>query len=417
MPMSETSPPTHLAEAWCPEATPWTEGTTERRGPDGRAGLSGHGRTLAGLAASRELVYDSTDDRGEVRHYSGRVYLPALRLKRRAQGVPLVVFVHATEARWDQVPHFNRGVEALLGALAATCRSMAVAMPDLPGCGLDPSPRPHPFCHARSLAVSVLDMIGPALRLLDREALPWDGRVFLVGYSSGGYSALAAVKEWQLNPKYRDLPIRGAACLAGAFGLAEAIRSSFLAPAPFKHPDIVPLIAAAYQDLYPWAESVQMDRFLNPRLLETREGGVDHGNIRDWLSGAYGSRAICRKINQRLTGSPRRALPAAALVDPGWLAAQVGTRAWPHTELGSLLQENTLIGGWRPVVPILLGTSPTDECVPPENSHALMRDWARQGTRAQVTFMPLTCCGLGLRHTAAAMPALARAFHWCGRQP
>lgn len=412
----DTSPQTSPAEAWglAPDVRPTGQGAGHRTGARPRV----PGLSLAGWASSRELVYPSTDDRGEPRRYSGRVYLPPLRLNRRALGVPLVVFVHATEARRDQVPHFNRGAEALAGALAATCRSMAVAMPDLPGCGLDPSPRPHPFCHARSLAVSVLDMIAPALRLLDREALFWDGRVFLLGYSSGGYAALAAVKEWQINPRYRDLPLSGAACLAGPFLLAETIRGRFLADTPYAHPDIVPMLASAYHDLYPQARSMALDQCLHPRLLEAREGGLDHGSVRDWLGGADGSRTLCRKLNQRITGSPRQAPPARDLLHPRWLETQALAAAWPNTEVGALLRENTLVGGWCPRVPILLGSSPADECVPPENTQALLKDWARLDASARVTCLPpLTFRGRGLSHTAAAMPALAAAFHWCSRQP
>ena len=52
----------------------------------------------------------------------------------------------------------DRGAEARVGAMAAYFHDFAVAMPDLPGCGLDPSPRPHPYCHARCLAHCVLDL-------------------------------------------------------------------------------------------------------------------------------------------------------------------------------------------------------------------------------------------------------------------
>jgi len=68
-------------------------------------------------------------------------------------------------------------------------------MPDLPGMGGDRTGY-HPFCHAQSLATSVLDMIRPALELLAASSTwRWDGRIFLAGYSAGGYGALAAVKE------------------------------------------------------------------------------------------------------------------------------------------------------------------------------------------------------------------------------
>ena len=372
---------------------------------------------LVGWADSRELRYDSTDDRGQARRYSARVYLPVLRARRKARGLPLVVFIHATLGQWDQVPQFNRGPEALAGALAANLHHFAVAMPDMPGHGKDPSSRPHPFAHARSLAPAVLDLIQPSLALLEAEGLAWDGRVFLVGYSSGGYAALAAVKAWHQDPRFAGVPLTGAACMAAGFRQSETIRTVLRAPGPFAHLDVLPTQMIAYQDLYPDAAACRLEQCLDPRLLEVRQGGLDEGRLQDWIHGTLSSEAICRNLRQRLTGSPTTPIPLRALVQPRWLAEQFDHPDWPNTEVGLLLRENDLIGGWRSRVPILLASSPGDECVAPENTEALMADWAGQGAGAPVTFLPLTLFGHALKHRAAAIPALAQAFRWCARQP
>jgi pimeloyl-ACP methyl ester carboxylesterase len=365
---------------------------------------------LASWAPSRGLLYPSTDDRGASRIYSGRVYLPGLRRVSRA--VPLVLFVHATQGKWDQVPQFNRGPEAFGGALAATLGRFAVAMPDLPGYGRDPSPRPHPFCHGRSLAPAVLDLVQPALGLLEQARVPWDGRLFILGYSAGGYAAMAAVREWHDNPRYQHLPLTAAACMAGPFQLSESIRGCFLRDHPFDHPDVLAMLVTAYHDLYPGVASLDPRRALSPRLLEQRPAGFDRGNVLEWVGGSFSTRMISQKINQRLTGSPRQSPRIREVMDLGWVAREIGAKAWPDTEVGRHLRENDLVGGWCPRVPMLLATSPTDDCVDPGNTRAILADWQSQGCRAPVTVRSLTVCGRALGHLAGAVPALVMGFRW-----
>ena len=372
---------------------------------------------LVAWADSRELRYDSTDDRGQARRYSGRIYLPMLRIRRKAQGLPLVVYIHATVGKWDEVPLFNRGPEAMAGAMLANVHHFAVAMPDMPGFGLDAAHRPHPFCHPGSLAPAVLDMIQPSLALMEREGLAWDGRVLLVGYSAGGYAALAAVKAWQSEPRHAGIPLTGAACLSGPFRFDHSFRALLLSRAPYDHPDLLPMMFLGFQDLFPGVAACRLEAVFEPRLLAFRQGGLDHGRIQDWLQGGMDSVDVCRKIRQRLTGSPTAALPIRALVQPGWLADQVDTPAWPETDVGRVLRAFNLVGGWNPSVPILLGTSPGDACVAPENTYALLADWVGHGGPAPVTFLPLTLFGQALSHRLAALPALLQAFRWCARQP
>ena len=381
---------------------------------DSRAGGARRrrGDCFASWVSSRELAYDSQDARGAKRQYSGRVYLPGPWPFWKPRAVPLMVFIHGSQSRVDQMPLFNRGNEAMLGAMAAFYHHFAVAMPDLPGYGKDPSPRPHPFCHAKSLAFSVLDMIRPALQLLKDENIPWDGRVFILGYSSGGYGGMAAVKEIHTNPRYADIPLTAAACMAGPFQFSESIRSYHRDGIQHLRPDIQAFILNAYNDLYPETGAFAPAQAFNPRLLEFKAEGLDQGNIHEWINGAYDEGHICRKIKLRLTGNGSPLPTAKATMNPEWVNAQLLSAAWPETEVGRILKENDLVGGWCPRVPMFLATSPTDECVSPNNTYAIMKDWAQQGCASEVKFCSLTLLGIGLDHLTGGALALHRAVCW-----
>jgi len=395
-----------------PDAEPelGEEGGQASRRLGGRRLTARPAERIPSLVTSHELRYASRDARGVDRLYSGRVYLPTTWVRHRPPAVPLVVYVHATEAERDNIPQFNRGPEAMAGALAAYFHRFAVAMPDLPGYGHDPSPRPHPYCHAQSLALSILDMVRPALDLLEACQMPWDGRLFLVGYSSGAYGAMAAVKELGTNPRYAGLALTAAACMGGPFQFAEAIRASLGTDAPYPRPDIQAFLLQAYHDLYP--EEGVFAQAINPALLETRSHGPDAGDLQAWLAGQCSNEMICQKIRARLTGSPFTPIPARAIMNPEWLARQILTPAWPDTAVGRILQENDLVEGWHPEAPMLLATSPRDECVSASNTYAIMEAWARRGCRAKVECHPLTLFGAPLDHEHGATLALGKAFRW-----
>jgi predicted esterase len=375
-----------------------------------QAGLPGR---FTGWVSSQGIQYTSAGPRGEPRIYSGRVYLPSF-WRRGPAEVPLVVLVHGLELARDQVQFFNHGPEAALGALAAYLCGFAVAMPDLPGLGLDPSPRPHPFCHARSLAQSVLDMVEPALASLDPAKYRWDGRLFLVGYSAGGYAALAAVREAQRNPAHAGLPLTGAACMGGPFHFHETIRGWILETGtPYTRPYVQTYLVHAYHDLHRDTGLFEPASALHPALLEERRNGrLDDGSLLRWFNGCLPGQAISPRIRLRLKGDPDTPLAAHEVLNPEWVRAQFLAPDWPDTPVGRILMENDLVGGWVPRIPLFLAASPADECVDLRNTETLMKTWQNAGEKAPVDFLPLTWRGTGLDHRQGGLMALLKAFWW-----
>ena len=242
----------------------------------------------------------------------------------------------------------------------------------------------------------------------------WDGRIFIVGYSSGGYGALAAVRELHTNPRYQGIALTGAACMAGPFNFAETMRGLLAAEATYARPDIQVQLLQAYHDCYPEAGLFSPEQALHPRLLDPGPEGFDQGDIRQWLEQACPPDLLCRKIRFRLTGCQEGALSARSVLSPGWVETQLLSQAWPDTPVGRILKENDLVGGWHPKVPILLASSPTAECVPAGNTRALMEAWTRAGAEVPMEFYPLNLFGVGVDHMTGAPLALAKAFRWIG---
>ncbi len=363
--------------------------------------------------ASQGIQYASVGPRREPRVYSGRVYLPAGRRRGPAEA-PLLILVHGLELVRNEVPFFNFGPEAALGALAAYLGGFVVAMPDLPRLGLDPSPGPHPFCHAQSLADCILDMVEPALESLDPARHQWDGRLFIAGYSAGGYGALAAVREAQRNPAYAHIKVTAAACMGGPFHFHEAIRSWITETAtPYSRPYIQTYLVHAYHDLHRETGLFHPSRALHPALLEVRRNGrLDDGSLLHWFNGCLPGPAISPRIRLRLKGSPDTPMAAYEALNPEWVQTQFLAPDWPDTPVGRILRENDLVAGWEPQAPMFLAASPTDECVDWRNTQELMRAWQAAGCRAPVAFRPLTWRGVGLDHRRGGLMALLKAIWW-----
>ena len=352
---------------------------------------------------------------------SARVFLPpAWRLPANRR-LPLVIYTHATTLLKHGVASEFGGHEWMMGAAAAAYYGFAVAMPDQPGMGLD-AEHFHPFLHAKALAYATLDGI-PALEqvfatdpfLRSRQVL-WDGRLFLVGYSEGAFTAMAAVKELEAHPD--DYPARdgytltGSACMAGPFDLSGLTRADIINPLRhYPHTFYLPYVILGYHAVY--GDLVDPREIFAPVLLEDREDG----NLLTWVDGAHNGFNVDALISKRL-GLPGGPMVFRDLLNPQWLAAQLDDPAYEASAIRRLLVENDLHRGWAPTRPILLAQSPTDEDLPYQNTVATMgylaAEIAKTGgdPRRLLKAVPLGDCVHSITHLEGAMVALPLAFRW-----
>jgi hypothetical protein len=325
-----------------------------------------------------------------------------------------VLYQHGTETRRTFTPYYNQGDETMLGALGAEAGGFAVAMPDGDGMGADPSLERHAYCHEATTARCLLDLAraieGSRDRIFDGINYVWDGRLFIMGYSEGGYIALAAVKALSTDPAFRDLKLTGAACMGGPFDLARMVRTLLKDDGqPYTRPYIPAYLLATWPALYPG--TFQFEDAVEPRLLEalpSRSGGVDQGSIVQWMDGVLGGDQITPMIQARLTGDPKAGIPARSVLKEAWAKAEVDP---PQSRVNQLLDANGLVGGWSPKVPVLLAHDPQDECVGFYNSRNLFDDWSRRGLQP-LSIIPLEVGTHGAGHVGGAVLSVPMAFTW-----
>jgi hypothetical protein len=351
---------------------------------------------------------------------TGRVFFPpAWRLPRKPK-LPLVVYTHATMMEKTHAPSEFGGHEWMLGAAAAMYYGYAVAMPDQPGMGGDAQDY-HPFCHAKSLAYSTLDAL-PAVERLAREdpylaqrGYGWDRRFYLMGYSEGGYTSLAAVKELEAHPADYAEPFTftGAACMAGPFDLSGTTRDEIVDPVtPFAHSFYLPFVITAYQRIY-GDRIVDAASAFAPVLLEPRADG----NLLEWADGSLDGLSVDDLIGRRL-GVPGDAVVLRRMLNPDWLARELDDPAYATSTIRKILEENDLCRSWRPTHPILFCQSRADRDVQIQNTLNTLSSLGGEIRKAGgdpdqlLAFLPLGRPQDQITHVEGAMLAVPAAFNW-----
>jgi len=370
---------------------------------------------VANMVPSRKLQYASVDARGKERTYSGRVFLPSREGGGAPMEVPLVIYQHATETRRKFSSYYQKGDETMLGALAAELCGFAVAMPDGDGMGADPSPEMHAYCHGKTAAACLIDMIRAVQgdlngnRIFDNVNYVWDGQIFIMGYSEGGYIAMAAVKELSTNNAYQDIKLTGAACMAGPFNFAKATRDLLAdAKTPYNRPYIPAYFLMAWQGLYP--NDVVVKDACNPVLLKPgpTQLSADKGNVLEWLDGTRRGDQITPLIQARLTGKADQEVPARTILNEDWVKANVDN---PASRLNQLFEANDLVKGWAPKVPVLLVHDPFETTVGFSNTQAIYDSWVQQGAKP-IGIARMELSGRGPGHLGGALIAIPTAFIW-----
>lgn len=337
---------------------------------------------------------------------TGMLYLPKPRLfEKRPYTVPLLVYPHGTELQRENVPSHNKGDEWVFGAVAALFGGFAVAMPDLPGMGgADPSTY-HPYCHADSLAYSVVDMLRAMQEAFD-DVLPeeyaWNGRLYVLGYSEGGYAAMATVKELQLHAAdYPGLSLTGSACLAGPYDLTGAMRQMMINPdLHFSRPYFLPYMILGYDAVYGgvFDPNAAMAPVLMPDIVQ-------------WMDGAQNGDAADTEIEQRMGTDKGQVIPLE-MMSATWVATQLDDAVYQTSTAGQILAANNLWSGWAPGRPMLMMASPDDDCVPYANSQKAYAEFVNAGAGDRVTFQDIGRPGDGVTHVEGAILGIPQAIIW-----
>jgi len=158
------------------------------------------------------LEYNTTNTDGKAITASGALIVPVVDKK----ALPLLSMQHGTIQNDADAPsNYQSGSEAYTYGSVFASQGYIIAAPDYIGYGASKD-LPHPYEHNKSLASASLDMLRASREFIADNKLNWDNRLFVAGYSEGGYATMALQKkiEEETNGEFN---LVASSCGAGAY--------------------------------------------------------------------------------------------------------------------------------------------------------------------------------------------------------
>jgi pimeloyl-ACP methyl ester carboxylesterase len=219
---------------------------------------------------SYKIIYTTTDDKGLDVNASGLVTIPipteaflnALKAQGRTYSMSIISDQHGTIFEDKDAPTTSvGGLPAFMGVIQANqipsstplpflmsaVGGFITVQPDYIGYGASKGSHSHPYLLEKSSASATVDLIKAVVKFANDSNLPFNGQVFLSGYSEGGYVTMATAKEIEANHPYINL--MGIAPMAGPYDL-NATAMGVISQPTMGRPDFIGGIINSYASVY-----------------------------------------------------------------------------------------------------------------------------------------------------------------------
>ena len=319
------------------------------------------------------ILYQSVDVNGDKILLSGALMIPV-----NKDNPSMLTINHGTvTSRTDAASIYPlRIIEGPMGMIA-TSIGYVTLIPDYPGFGS--SYTMHPYIHAKSLAISVIDFIRAGRAFCTNNGISLNEKLFLGGYSEGGYVTMATHKEIEEN--YADeFSLTAVAPMAGPHNLSW-MAHHILAKSTYDNPAYLAFMMTAYNKTYGWNK---LGEIFNEPYASNMPGYFDGSNRYAEINNALPT-TISTLFKQSFLDS--------------FLAGN-------ETTLDNALAENTLLG-WDPVAPIRMYHGDADSTVFYKNSVDAKVDFESRGaTNIELITIP------GGTHMTAGEDAFNGMINW-----
>ncbi|OGT97095.1 MAG: hypothetical protein A2X80_14195 [Geobacteraceae bacterium GWB2_52_12] len=357
----------------------------------------------------RKITYTSTGAEGTQQTLSGLLILPVSGGSDKP-AVPILMYQHATQIYRPESPsQFLKNQDRpgdypeVMVAAAIAATGYAVAMPDFEGLG--DNTNSHNFVHGASLADQVIDMLKASRDIIGgtTSTCTWNNKLFLLGYSEGGYATMAATRELQAGGEFT---VTASAPLAGPHDLSGVMRQVILADQQYKAPYFLPFILTSYNHAYASRTNSFSPAFaLAPPYATT---------LPPLLDGTKKSDDISRAMGMSFD-------PLVLIIPKSVLTEQfIALLADDTSQVVTLLRENDSYRGWTPAVPLRMIHHKDDDLVPFANSQVAFDAFSTAGAKRFVSLqeqdVALIIDSDETVHFSAALPTLIDGWNWLRAQ-
>ncbi|MFD2572944.1 alpha/beta hydrolase family protein [Spirosoma soli] len=159
------------------------------------------------------LEYMTTNTDGKTVKASGALLVPAPSTPRP---MPMLSMQHGTITSDSDAPsNYGSSSEAYTFGSVFASQGYIIAAPDYIGYGASKD-LPHTYEQREGLATASLDMLRAAREFMSDQKISWDNRLYLAGYSEGGYATMALQKKIE-EETGSEFNLVASSCGAGAY--------------------------------------------------------------------------------------------------------------------------------------------------------------------------------------------------------
>ncbi len=211
-----------------------------------------------------EIIYDvevfrvtyTTRYKGEEIVASGLVILPETN-----EPVGMLSFHHGTIAAHDQAPSaLPLNSEELIFYSALAAPGFIAVIPDFIGFGSS-SDLMHPYYVEELTASAIIDNLKAAKNISSQKGISFNGKLFLAGYSQGGYATMATHKAIEQDG-LTGFNLVASFPASGGYDV-KGMQETFFSLETYDEPFFLAYVARAYQTAYDWTQPLS-DFFQEP---------------------------------------------------------------------------------------------------------------------------------------------------------
>ena len=320
------------------------------------------------------MVYNTTYN-GEAVQASGVIGIPS------ENDVPMAIasLQHGTSIKKTDAPSESLADSFILSAVATT--GMVTLIPDFLGFGASEH-KFHPYYIEEGEAIPVVDMIHATMELMEDSSLIWNEKLYLSGYSEGGYVTMAAHKYIQEHPE-EGLSVTASAPAAGGYDLMH-MKDYFFKQETYNQPFYMAYVISAYKTWYNWTEplSTFFQEPYDSKIPGLLDGSKSRGEINNELTkdvGAFLQHDMVNNFDSDVK----------------------------YAEFKQALVDNSLLD-WVPKAPVRMYHGTEDITIPFSNSEATFKRLKENGAGDNLQFIAIE----GGDHSSGFLPMFKDATLW-----
>ncbi len=320
------------------------------------------------------IDYYTIDRNGNEAIVSGAMFVP-----HGVNNLPLLSLQHGTQTKLDLVASVSpmNSVEGTIGLITSSLGYLTI-IPDYIGFGV--SAAMHPYLDAESLIPSVIDLMRAAKTYSSENQITLDGRVFLTGYSEGGYASL--ITQRAIEEDYTsEFDLTAVAPIAGPYDLKGTVDAAFKSNNYQGDIAYIGFFFTAYNEIYRW------------------------NRLNDFFNAPYAAMMPSLYDGSKTWGEILAQLPSSfsELVNPDFVTNYLHGN---ETDVIVVIQENTILN-WTPQTPIHFFHGDADITVPYQNVLTAIEQFESNGaSNIQLTTI------LGGNHETSGPVASIGAIQW-----